>query len=214
MTKNIAVLGAAGGIGKQAVLAALDAGLQVTAILRTPAKLDLIHPHLTIVQGDILQPVGLIQHLEGKDAVISAIGAAGLKTTTLYSDGSKNLIRAMQEAGVDRAFFISASGLEVNPTHPFLVRFATRFILQKILRKMYADLWAMEKIVKASPIHWTIMRPPRLTDAPATGVYRVAIDQPLHNGLKIARADVAHFMIRDLVNANPATSKKTVEIGY
>ena len=212
MTNSIVVLGANGGIGRHAVVTALDAGYEVTAILRTPAKLDLSHPRLTIVQGDILHPGELVQHLKNKDAVISAIGATGLKETTLYSAGCKNLIWAMQKAGADRAFFISASGLEVNPTHSFLVRFATRFILQAILRKMYADLWAMEKIVKESAINWTIMRPPRLTNDPAMGVYRVAIDQPLDNGLKISRADVAHFMIGNLLN--PATFKRTVEIGY
>lgn len=212
MTNSIAVLGANGGIGKHAVAAALDAGYDVTAILRTPAKLDLTHPRLTIVQGDILQPTGLVQHLQHKDAVISAIGATGLKETTLYSAGNRNLIRAMQEAGVNRAFFISASGLEVNPTHSFIIRFATRFILQRILRKMYADLWAMEKIVKESAIDWTIMRPPRLTNDPSAGIYRVAIDQPLDNGLKISRADVAHFMISNLLNT--AIVKRTVEIAY
>ncbi|QEC80361.1 hypothetical protein FSB76_01255 [Mucilaginibacter ginsenosidivorax] len=42
-----------GGIGRQAVEQALAAGHKVTALVRDPAKLSLVHPNLKIVQGDI-----------------------------------------------------------------------------------------------------------------------------------------------------------------
>jgi len=54
--EEILVMGAAGGIGRQAVEVALSMGLRVTAVLRTPAKLSLTHPLLTIVKGDVLEP--------------------------------------------------------------------------------------------------------------------------------------------------------------
>ncbi|MDB5110172.1 MAG: family oxidoreductase [Mucilaginibacter sp.] len=212
LTLNVVVLGANGGIGKHAVLSALNAGHQVTAILRTPANLEITHPNLQIVQGDIMKPETLDKYLENKDVVISAIGKNSLKKTTLYSQGNKNLIDAMKRAGVNRAFFISASGLEVNPTHSLLVKFLTKFILQTLLRNMYADLWKMEKIVKESNINWTIMRPPKLLNSPETGKYRTAIDHYLNNGLEISRADVAHFIVNNLTNK--AIIKKTVEIAY
>ncbi len=209
---DIVVLGANGGIGKFAVLKALAEGHRVTAVLRTPSKLEIVHPNLRIVQGDVMQPDTLAEHLRGNDAVISAIGKNSFKETTLYSQGNKNLLQAMATAGVDRAFFISAAGLEVNPTHSLLVKFVTRFILQPLLRNMYADLRRMEGIIKESGINWTIMRPPQLTNTPETGDYRVAIDQPLKKGLKISRADVANFMVKNLFNES--LFGKTVQIGY
>ena len=118
----------------------------------------------------------------------------------------------MKKVGTNRAFFISASGLEINPTHSILVKFATKFILQILLRNMYADLWRMEKIVRESNIDWTIMRPPKLLDDPETGKYRMAIDESVSGGLKISRADVAHFMVHNLTNK--AIIKKTVEVAY
>nr|WP_082856132.1 SDR family oxidoreductase [Mucilaginibacter sp. L294] len=209
---HIAVLGANGGIGKHAVLCALKAGHMVTAILRTPANLTFVHPNLNVVQGDVMKQDTLEEHLKGKDVVISAIGKSSFKKTTLYSEGNKNLIDAMARVGINRAFFISASGLDVNPSHSFLVRFATKFILQVLLRNMYADLRQMEKIIKESNLNWTIMRPPQLTDGPETGTYRIAIHNFLNNGLKISRADVALFIINNLMDA--AITKKTIEIGY
>src|ERR1041385_1595869 len=86
MKKNIVVLGANGGTGRQCVEQGLKEGHNVTAILRNPAKLILSHPCLTIVQGNILKPETLEKHLENKDAVISAIGLTSFKETTLYSE--------------------------------------------------------------------------------------------------------------------------------
>ena len=211
-TLNIVVLGANGGIGNQVVLQALNAGHKVTAILRTPGNLEISHTNLQIVQGDVMKPNTLEEHLENKDAVISAIGKSSLKKTSLYSQGNNNLIEAMKRAGTNRAFFISASGLEVNPTHSLLIKFATKFILQALLRNMYADLWAMEKIIKESNINWTIMRPPKLLDSPVTGNYRTTADGFLNNGLKISRADVAHFIVHNLTNETIV--RKTVEVAY
>ncbi len=209
---HIAVMGANGGIGRQTVREALNAGHHVTAILRTPSKLILLHPNLKIVKGNIMNPETLETPLENIDVVISAIGKSSFKPTELYSDGNKNLMSAMQKMGVKRAFFISASGLDVNPTHSFLVRFATKYILQKLLRNMYADIRIMEKNVKESGLNWTIMRPPRLTDGPVTGAYRVSINNILNNSLSISRADVADFMIKNI--RNEEIYQKTIEIGY
>jgi putative NADH-flavin reductase len=209
---NIVVLGANGGIGRQVIEEALKGGHNVTAILRTPANLTLAHPNLQIVKGDVMNPQTLEKHLENKDVVISAIGKNSFKPTTLYSEGNKNLLAAMQIAGAKRVFFISASGLEVNPSHSLIVKIATKYILQKLLRNMYADLEIMEKFIKQSGINWTIMRPPKLTNNPVTGKYRTSVNNYLSKGLSISRADVAHFMLNNI--ANETIYQKTVEIGY
>lgn len=211
-TMNVMVVGANGGIGKHAVSMALNAGHRVTALLRIPGNLKISHPDLQIVQGDVMRPETLEGPLNNQDVVISAIGKNSLKKTKLYSAGNRNLMEAMKRAGISRAFFISASGLQVNPTHSLPVKFATRFILQPLLRNMYSDLWLMEKIVKESNLNWTIVRPPKLVDDPGTGIYRISINGHVTNGLKISRADVAHFMITNLINN--AIFKKTVEVAY
>jgi putative NADH-flavin reductase len=147
MNNNILVIGANGGIGRQAVEEALAAGFHVTAVLRDPSKLTLVHPHLEIIKGDILEPAGFESYLPGKDAVISAIGVKGGLThdepTTLYSQGNFRLLEAMRRAGIKRVFFISASAVEISPVLPFVVRLAAKYVLQKLLRHMYSDLRAM-----------------------------------------------------------------------
>jgi len=148
--------------------------------------------------------------------LISAIGVSGGfgadKPTTLYSRGNANLLQAMSKKGVKRAFFISASAIEISPVLPFYVRLAEKYIVQKLLKHMYADIRIMEELIKESNADWTIIRPPQLVDKPISGKYRVAINAFLKNCLKISRADVAHYILSNI------TSKETyhavIEIGY
>ncbi|HEY8930061.1 MAG TPA: SDR family NAD(P)-dependent oxidoreductase [Mucilaginibacter sp.] len=107
---HILVIGGNGGIGKQCVQVALNAGHQVTAVLRTPAKLTLQHPHLNVVQGDITDPASIAQHLENKDAVISAVGVSGGlfgdKPTTLYSQAATAILGGMEKTNRPCLFYL------------------------------------------------------------------------------------------------------------
>jgi uncharacterized protein YbjT (DUF2867 family) len=104
-------------------------------------------------------------------------------------------MEAMGRHGVRRVFVISASAIEISPVLPAFVRFAAKYIVQKLLRYMYADLRVMESRVKESGLDWTIVRPPRLTNSAMTGRYRFAVNSFLPNCLSISRADVAHFIV-------------------
>jgi uncharacterized protein YbjT (DUF2867 family) len=54
---RLAVFGATGGTGKQLVEQALAAGNQVVAFVRNPSKLNIRHEHLTIIQGELTDPM-------------------------------------------------------------------------------------------------------------------------------------------------------------
>ena len=69
-------------------------------------------------------------------------------------------------------------------------------------RDLVADASGMEDVFRKSGLEWTIVRPPQLTDKPRTGNYRIREDHLPRFGFKIARADVADFMIRIVENRN------------
>lgn len=73
------------------------------------------------------------------------------------------------------------------------------------------DLAAMEDALRASPLEWTIVRPPRLTDGPLTGRYRTAVDRNVRGGLTVSRADLAHLMLR--AAGDPATVGRALGVG-
>ncbi len=57
---------------------------------------------------------------------------------------------------------------------------------------------AMERTVMDSGFDWTIARPPRLTDGPLTGHYRIEDGKLPCGRLVVSRADVAHFLLGEL----------------
>jgi putative NADH-flavin reductase len=63
------------------------------------------------------------------------------------------------------------------------------------------DAAEMERMIVASSLKWTIVRPPRLTDGPRTGHYRIKDSHLPGGGFRVSRADVAHFMLGE-VQAN------------
>jgi uncharacterized protein YbjT (DUF2867 family) len=73
---------------------------------------------------------------------------------------------------------------------PFL-RYIGKPLTRRMLHGAYEDMRQAEDAIHQSGLEWTIMRPPRLTDRPAAGRYRTAIDTNLPRGFIISRADLA-----------------------
>jgi uncharacterized protein YbjT (DUF2867 family) len=128
----------------------------------------------------------------------------------------------MRAADVSRVVVVSAApiGTVPSPDRPRPPRrdpgdgFVTRHVLVPIVRAIlsehYADMARMEDALRHSGLEWTVVRPPRLTNGPATGRYRVAYGRNVRGGLTVSRADVAAFMLRAL--DEPATVGQTVGI--
>ena len=203
---KLIVFGSTGGIGRQVVAQALDAGHQVTAVARRPEMLNVQHERLQVVRGDALQLDSFQQALSGQDTVVSALGIITKEATEFYSSSMRNILEAMQTAEVLRLLCVSAGAVDPAGWQ----RWVIKPILWRLYGGMYADLLRMEDAVKASDLDWTIMRPHRLTDEPRTGRYRVAINQHLAWGFTSPRADVADFIITHL--SDPATYGTTVEL--
>jgi putative NADH-flavin reductase len=187
----------------------LNAGHHVTAIARNPSALTIQHANLEIVKGDVFQPETFDRAMKGHSAVLSAIGINSTKPTTVYSDGVLNIVKSMQKNGVQRITCVSASAVVTSPKLSFPVRLMTK-LLQRILKNMYADLLKMEQVVKHTNLNWTIVRPPRLTNAALKGRYRFAVNEWLPRSLSISRADLANFMLQHIDDMN--TYKSIIEV--
>ncbi|HEY4461599.1 MAG TPA: NAD(P)H-binding protein [Streptosporangiaceae bacterium] len=207
---KLTVFGATGGIGTQVVRQALDAGHEVVAVVRDPARLDVpARPGLTVVRADVMDPEAIGPAVDGADAVVSALGPRPGGPVTVNSDGIRAILQAMDKAGVRRVVVVSAAGAFTEPTDGTVSRLIVKPLLQRILREGMADTRRMEQDVRESTAEWTLVRPPRLTNRAGRGRYRTAIDR--HVGTSIARADVAGAILNAL--GNPATAGHTVGIG-
>ncbi|MDP4240854.1 MAG: NAD(P)H-binding protein, partial [Bacteroidota bacterium] len=113
--KNIIVFGASGGTGLEVVEQALEAGHQVTAVLRNPEVFPIRHEQLKIIRGDVFNLPGYENAFFGKEIVISCLGTHKKEPTTVYSQGVTNIMQAMQKVGMDRIICLSSSGVEIAP---------------------------------------------------------------------------------------------------
>ena len=76
-------------------------------------------------------------------------------------------------------------------------------------RDVYADLECMEQVLAAGRADWTVVRPPYLTDGPATGAYRSALEANVPGG-SISRADLARALLDVL--ADPASVRHAIGV--
>jgi putative NADH-flavin reductase len=67
-----------------------------------------------------------------------------------------------------------------------------------ILKNTGKEAAAMGSILMQEPLEWTVVRPPRLTNARATGEYRVMDGHMPKRGFTIPRADVADFLLNEV----------------
>lgn len=159
--KKMLVLGATGKTGKELIDIALARGHEVTAFVRSPAKIARRDQRLAVVKGDPRSVEELSAVLAGHDVVLSALGPTpreAMTRSTLLQDCASSAIAAMKRAGV-RRFLIVSSALLFPGGGPLPAFF--RFLIRPHVR----DLAAMEGTVKATTVEWTIARPPRLIPA-------------------------------------------------
>lgn len=194
---RLLVFGASGQTGRELVRQALAHRHSITAFVRQPAKLGDTPPGIRIVQGNVADYPTVEAAVVGHDAVVSTLGVGTpLKHDRDVIAGVDNIIRAMQEHRVRRLIYLSFIG--VRESRP-AVGVILRHIAPILLRHEIADHEAKEALVKASPLDWTIVRPPKLTNGPRTGHYRSGADIATWVPLPLlARADVADFILREL----------------
>jgi len=197
---RVLVVGATGGTGRQLVAQALDRGFHVTALVRNPAAFRLEHPRLRVVRGDVLDPVSLEPAVSGQHAVISALGHRRyFSLARTLSVGTRNLLQQMERHGVRR--FVCETSLGLGDSAGRMGLYYTLFVIPVVLPFYFWDKAGQERILAKSQAHWIIVRPSGLTDGPPRGRYRHGAGVgSLVATARIARADVAAFMLNQLID--------------
>lgn len=198
---NVLVVGATGPLGLEIVKEAQKAGHTVTAMVRSSHAQ--FPQGVRIVQGDVLRPDTLAQAVAGQDAVISSLGSKiTFKPMTMLSDGTRNLLRAMRDANVDRFICITGIGAGDSQGHGGFLY--DNLIQPLLLNEVYKDKTRQEQVVRDSGLDWTIVRPAQLTNAAprGPGFYRVLSDLTGVTAAKISRADTAAFTVSLLTKSD------------
>jgi len=191
----VIVFGAAGRTGRLVVERALGHGHDVTAFVHdTP--LELTHPRLTVVTGDVREFADVEDAMAEQDAVAFVL-SQGSGDKGIHEAGIANVIHAMAACDVRRLAAVSAAGTFARTDKALSI--AYRALIKTTLRAVYDDLEAMERRIMATGLDWTIVRPVGLSDDEPSGSYRVSLDGTLlKKAARISRADVASVVVKAL----------------
>jgi len=193
MTKTLALFGATGGTGRHVLDQALEQGYAVHALVRSPEKLGDRAAEITVIEGDVLDQGQVDACIEGTDAVLCVLGSHG-REDPIEARGTERIIDAMQRLGPRRLLVVTSLGVgDSTDQMPTVFLLFMKLMIGRILRSKEEQ----ERLIRASGLDWTIVRPGGLTDGPKSGDYRFGTDKSIRSG-RIARADVADFLLQQV----------------
>ena len=192
---TLALFGATGKTRRRVLKRAIDAGYDVRALVRDPAKLAVTSDRLTVIRGDVLDAASVDQTIAGSDAVLAVFGHVKGSPPTLQADGTRRIVEAMKAHGVRRIVTLSGGGLRADDhDQPKAADKLIRFLLKTLSGPVLADAEQHLAVLADSGLDWTVVRGPRLTESPGDGVYRVGW-VGVGTGTQISRDDLADFIL-------------------
>ena len=188
--------------GQDAVLSALGTSLPILAIVLAAFAFQIL-ARILALHG----PLGLTVRIGGPLLALLIL----TRRTTALSEGTRNIVQAMEKHGVRR--LICESSLGVADSKGRLGIFYNFILVPLLLRGLFADKAAQEEIIRASALDWVIVRPSSLTNGPRKGVYRSGMDiGHWFRPSSISRADAADFMLKQLTD--DTYLRKTPGVAY
>ena len=115
---RVAVVGATGFVGSATVTALASAGIQCTAVARTPPHTDI--PGVVSARADLTDPASLETALTGADVVIHAASYTGndpAHCVAVNVAGTENLLAAAARNGISRVIYVSTIGVYGSGPH-------------------------------------------------------------------------------------------------
>lgn len=199
---RVAIIGGHGHVALHLSRMLTERGDVVTGIVRNPDHVaDVSATGAAPVVADVesLTATDIGRHLDGHDAVVWSAGAGGGNPDRTYAVDRDAAIRSIDAAvavGVHR--YVMVSYLGAGPDHG--VPADSSFF-------PYAEAKAAaDAHLRASPLHWTILGPSRLTFEPGTGAIEVGDDLV---GGEVPRQDVAAVAVAVL--ADTSTIGRTID---
>ncbi len=199
---RVTVFGASGGIGRLVVQQLLGDGHQVTALVRSPAKLALTHSQLTVVTGQLSDRDAVERAVGGADAVISALGPSLKRSTsgTAVTGGTRTVVQAMEAHKVTRFIGLATPSLADPKDKPHWKHKVLPVAAGLMFPNALAELKGMTEAVTSSGLDYTIARITNPTDKSATGRIRSGFLGHDKVGSAMSRADIAAFLVSQLTD--------------
>ncbi len=191
---RLTIFGATGKSGRLLCEGALARGHKVTAFVRDPAKLGDLVERVDVVTGSLEDKEAIVRAVVGAQAVVSALGTFERKPNTVLSDGTRQIVRAMEASGAAR--FVAITSLGCGSSREQVNSGFMRLLIKTLAKEIWADKDRQEEVIRTSSLDYLIVRPGGLSDKPARGSWTELRAGESHKGSQmISRADVATYIL-------------------
>jgi uncharacterized protein len=182
-------------IGRRIVDEALARGHTVRVVVRDPAKVAAVSDRLEVIQGDVLD-AGIGRQLEGRDAVVSAVGTARAHEPdpSVYARAAENLVAALRELAESAPRLIVVGGVGSLEDE------RGKLILERVpddRRPEHAGQKAALDVYRSiSDVAWTYVSPPgRITPGERTGRYRTGLEELIVDDQGVSAISMEDFAV-------------------
>jgi putative NADH-flavin reductase len=197
---QLTVFGATGRTGRRIVELALERGHRVIALCREARALGIEHRQLETREGQLNDAEAVEQALKGSDAAVIAFGPRPPEYEIFCAAATAAILEAMRRQGVRRIICLTGAMIGEGVRRSWVFEQLTRFYRRRMPARA-EDRAEQERLVKTSGLDWTLVKPPRLTEGPATGRYTWGPEA--HVGLlsRLSRQDLARFILDEIESA-------------
>jgi putative NADH-flavin reductase len=199
---RITIFGATGSLGRECLAQCLEAGHDVTLLVRTVEKLEAgLRERVRVVEGDGLDAAAVAAAVPaGTDAVLFAIGIDRHSPENLCTDVTRHILAAMRASGVRRFVWCGGGSTLVEGDR---ITFGARLV--DLFARTFMGLRHRDKahqlvlLRESTDLDWLGVRPLQMRRGPRRGAYRLGFDA--FSGLsKITFSDCADAMLGMLVD--------------
>ena len=205
---KILIIGATGRTGRLIVEEALKQGYDLNVLVRDKNKMPFNSKSIKVYQGTSTSRTDLAAAMQGCDLIISALGIARasdapwsklITPPKFITESMKNLIAEADQQNLKHFITVSAWGAgETKKEIPFWLKWLINYTN---LRSVYAEHESQEKLLAASDLMWTAVRPVALNDSKKKKTLKVSFNNSPKPSLQIRRQSVAKFVV-DIVKSD------------
>ncbi|MFB6888255.1 NAD(P)-dependent oxidoreductase [Kitasatospora sp. NPDC056327] len=199
---RIAVFGAGGTIGSAVVEEAAARGHRVTAVVRTPSRLDPARfagrpGEVSVEAGDVLAPADVARVAAGQDVLVSAVGGGdGAGHRALIEPAARALVEGLRGLGGEAPRLLAVGGAGSLETAPGVRVWDAPGLPEAVLQIMHAHGDALDYLRTVVDVRWTVLSPAaHIGPGPRTGRYRTGLEQLLTDAEGQSRISVPDYAV-------------------
>lgn len=196
---KIALIGATGKSGTYILKELLARNYQVKALVRNPEKINIHHPALEILTGNVNDEPAVFNLIKDCDAVISALGLGQpASEKNIFTQSTGHIIKIMERLGLKR--YLVLTGINVNTPldHKNVkIQFATNWMYDNYPLTT-ADKQKEYEMLFESTIDWTLLRLPLIIQTDESTTIGTSLWDC--EGEQIYAANIASFLIEQLTS--------------